>query len=126
MRQLNIILGFIAAVSALIFSVSPLYKIAYLPGVAAIVFGLVAFYFSKQQQRPRKTVQLILLLTLISLLLTTYKAIFTFSEPNDIEALEIKERDAIKDPKNPSKDSEINVLPMDDSESIIDTIEVED
>lgn len=126
MRRFFIILGFIAAIVALILSVSPLFKIAYLPGVAALIFGLVAFYFSKQQQRLRKTVQLILMLTLISLILTTYKTVFRTPKVDNIEELELKEEASKKESEKSLKNLEHDDLDMDYNEPIIDTTEVEE
>lgn len=94
MRRLFIILGFIASIMAVILSVTPLSKIAYIPAVAALVFGLVAFYYSRQKQYPKKSIQLIFLLTIISLTITTYKAVFTVIEVGNVEGLELKEKES--------------------------------
>lgn len=94
MRRLFIILGFIASIMAVILSVTPLSKIAYIPAVAALVFGLVAFYYSRQKQYPKKSIQLIFLLTIISLTITTYKAVFTVAEVGNVEGLELKEKES--------------------------------
>lgn len=94
MRRLYIILGFIASIMAVILSVTPLSKIAYIPAVAALVFGLVAFYYSRQKQYPKKSIQLIFLLTIISLSITTYKAVFTVVEVANVEGLELKEKES--------------------------------
>ncbi|MCK7590783.1 FUSC family protein [Subsaxibacter sp. CAU 1640] len=94
MRRLFIILGFIASILAVILSVTPLSKIAYIPALFALVFGLAAFYFSRQKQYPKKSIQLIFLLTIISLILTTYKAIFSVAEVGDLETLEQKEKES--------------------------------
>lgn len=79
---------------AVILSVTPLSKIAYIPAVAALVFGLVAFYYSRQKQYPKKSIQLIFLLTIISLSITTYKAVFTVVEVANVEGLELKEKES--------------------------------
>ena len=91
MRKTSIILGFIAAILAVILAVTPLSKLAYIPSVVALIFGLIAFYVSKQKQYPKKSIQLIFLLTLIALSLTTYKVIFSTVEVGDTEDLEQKE-----------------------------------
>jgi len=92
MKRLFIILGFITAVLAVILSVTPFSKIAYIPGIAAFVFGLLAFYLAKQNSK--KSIQLIFLLTIISLSLTTYKAIFNKAELGNTQTLEIKEKES--------------------------------
>lgn len=94
MRRLFIILGFITAILAVILSVTPLSKIAYIPAVVALIFGLIAFYFSRQKQYPKKSIQLIFLLTVISLTITTYKAVFTVVEVGNVEDLQLKEKES--------------------------------
>ncbi len=94
MRRTFIILGFIASIVAVALSVTPLSKIAYLPAVAALLFGMAAFYFSRQKQYPKKSIQLIFLLTIISLTITTYKAVFTVVEVGNVEGLELKEKES--------------------------------
>lgn len=99
MRRLFIILGFIAAILALILVVTPFSQIAYLPALAALIFGFVAFYISKRKQLPRKSVQLIIILTIIALILTTYKSIFNTTEVGDLEDMELKKDASMEDSK---------------------------
>lgn len=99
MKSLFIVLGFIAAVSALILAVTSLSPIAYIPAIAALILGFIAYYISKRKQSPKKTVLLIFLLTFISLVLTTYKAIFTTVEVGSLEELELKEEAPKEDSK---------------------------
>ena len=94
MRRLFIILGFIAAILAVLLSVTPLSKIAYIPAVVALIFGLIAFYFSKQKQVSKKSIQLIFLLTIISLTITTYKSVFGVVEVGNVEGLQLKEKES--------------------------------
>ena len=109
MRRLFIILGFIAAILTVILAVTPLSKLAFLPATAALLFGLVAFYISRKQNNPKKPIQIIFLLTIISLGITTYKAIFETTEVANIEDLEVKETESIEDSKD-----------------ILETLEIED
>ena len=99
MRRLFIILGFIGSVLALILAVTPLSQIAYLPALAALVFGFIGFYISKKKQFPKKSVYLIFLLTIISLVLITYKSVFNTNEVGNLEEFELKEEASIKDSK---------------------------
>lgn len=100
MRRLFIILGFIAAILTVILAVTPLSKLAFLPAVAALIFGLIAFYISRKQNNPKKSIQIIFLLTIISLGITTYKAVFETTEVANVEELEIKESESIEDSKD--------------------------
>lgn len=90
MKKLFIVLGFIAAVLALVLAVTPLSKIAYIPSVLALIFGILALYSSKGKSQSKKSIQLIFLMTIIALALTTYKAIFNKVEVGDTEQLEQK------------------------------------
>ncbi|MFC4721626.1 FUSC family protein [Geojedonia litorea] len=97
MRNLFVVLGFIASILAVILSVTPLFKIAYIPSIAALVFGLIAFYFAKQKQLPKKSIQLVFLLTIIAISLSTYKSVFTVAEVGDTEEMIQKESESEQD-----------------------------
>ncbi|MBU2940565.1 FUSC family protein [Lacinutrix sp. C3R15] len=94
MRKLFITLGIITAVIAVILSALPLFNVAIIPAIAALVFGFIAFYLSKKEKQSKKAVQLIFLLTIVSLCLTTYKSIFNKTEVGDTEALELRVQEA--------------------------------
>jgi len=124
MRRLFIILGFIAAIFTVILAVTPLSKLAFIPAIAALLFGLIAFYISKKENNPKKSIQIIFLLTIISLGITTYKSIFETTEVSDIEALEIKETESIEDSKDILETLEIDEIDMEGLEEI--ELEIED
>ena len=126
MRTLFIVLGLIAAGLAVILAVTPLSQIAYLPAVAALVFGFVAFYLSKHQQSPKKTVQLIFLLTMISLVLSTYKLIFNMAEVGNLEELELMQEASVEDSKEILEELDIDDLDMDTETSELDLLENQD
>ncbi|RIA09435.1 hypothetical protein OE09_1271 [Flavobacteriaceae bacterium MAR_2010_72] len=108
MRNVFVVLGFIASILAVILAVTPLFKIAYIPSIAALVFGLIAFYFAKQKQLPRKSIQLIFLLTIIALSLSTYKSVFTIAEVGNTEELIQKENESELDALEELEDIEID------------------
>ncbi|MBC3759595.1 FUSC family protein [Hyunsoonleella sp. SJ7] len=91
MRQLFTILALITSILAIILSVLPVSNLAIFPAVAALVFGLLAFYFSKKTGKVKKIIQFTFFLTIIALALTTYKSIFTKTEIGNTEALVEKE-----------------------------------
>lgn len=91
MKKLFLILGFITAILALVIAVTPLSKIAYIPSIAALIFGILALYTSKDKQQHKKSIQLIFLMTIIALVVTTYKAVYTTAEVGDTKQLEQKE-----------------------------------
>lgn len=126
MRQLFIVLGIIAAVLALVLAVTPLSQIAFLPALAALIFGGIAFYISKQKQLPKKSVQLIFLMTLISLVLTTYKAVFNSAEMGNTEELELKEEASVEDSKHILEELEIEDMDIEFDESNLDTTTTEE
>lgn len=94
MRRLLIVLGFITSTLSVVLSVTPLSKIAYIPAVVALIFGCIAFYLSRQKQYPKKSIQLIFMLTIIALSITTYKAVFEVVEVGNVEGLELKEKES--------------------------------
>ena len=91
MRKASIIFGIIFAVLAVILSVLPLYKFAFIPAILAFILGLVAFLKSKKEGQSTHVIQVVFLLTIIALGIATYKAIFTESKVGDTEQLEQRE-----------------------------------
>lgn len=126
MRQLFIVLGIIAAVLALILAVTPLSQIAYLPAIVALIFGGVAFYISKRLHSPKKTIQLIFILTVIALFLTTYKSIFNQAEVGDLDEFELKKEASIEDSKEILEGLEIDEMDFDIDTSELELLEPED
>jgi thiol:disulfide interchange protein len=94
MKKLVVVLGFISAILAVFLAVTPLSKIAYLPAVAALFFGIIALYISKEKQTSKKSIQLIFLLTIIALVVTTYKSVFNTVEVGNTEELIEKENES--------------------------------
>lgn len=99
MKKLIIILGFISAILAVILAVTPLSQMAFIPGIAALFLGIIGMYLSKQDSK--KSIQLMLLLTIIALTVTTYKSVYNTVEVGDTQELQDKEvesqEDAIKE-----------------------------
>lgn len=91
MKTLFVVLGFVASILSVILAVTPLFKLAFLPGITALVFGFVALYLSKQKQLSKKSIQLVFLLTIIALSVSSYKAIFNKVEVGNTEELIQKE-----------------------------------
>lgn len=108
MRAISVVLGFITAILAIILAVTPLFKIAFIPSILAFVFGLVTLYVSRQKQLPRKSIQLVLLLSLIALSLTTYKSIFIKVEVGNTEELIQKENESEQEAIETLEDIEID------------------
>ena len=101
MKKLFTILAITASILAIILSVLPVSNLAIIPAIAALIFGLVAFYLSKKSGQVKKIIQFTFLLTIIALAITVYKAIFTETEvasTKDLEATETKlEEEAIEE-----------------------------
>lgn len=88
MKTLLIILGYVAAVLSVVFSVTPLYKIAILTGSGALLFGLFVFLLNKQAgQGMGKSVKVLFAITLIALLISAYKTWFVAVEVGNTEDL---------------------------------------
>jgi membrane-bound ClpP family serine protease len=94
MKKLVIVLGFISAILAVILAVTPLFKIAFIPGVTALVFGILAIVILKANKDSKKSIQLIFLLTIIALVVTTYKSVFDTVEVGNTEELIEKENES--------------------------------
>jgi predicted PurR-regulated permease PerM len=94
MKTFFLVLGFIASILSLILAVTPLFKIAFIPCIAALVFALVALYISKQKQLPKKSIHLVILMTIIALTVTTYKTIFIKVEVGNTQELIQKENES--------------------------------
>jgi membrane-bound ClpP family serine protease len=108
MRTLFVVLGFIASILAVILAVTPLFKIAFIPSIVALVFALIALYVSRQKQLPKKSIQLVFLLTIIALSLTTYKSIFITVKVGDTEEQIQKENESEQEALETLEDIEID------------------
>ena len=113
MRKILIVLGLIAAVLALILAATPFSNTAYIPAITALVFGFIAFYIAKRDQSPKKTIQLIFLLTLLALVLTTYKVIFNPSVVEHVEKSELKEKTPVKDSEDRLEEVDVEHIETD-------------
>jgi len=91
MRTFLIILGFIAAIFTAILTATPLSNLAFFPAITAFVIALAIFFISKKQQKSKKVVQYIFLITVISLSISIYKSVFNKTEIGDVEELEQRE-----------------------------------
>ncbi|MBU3821550.1 FUSC family protein [Flavobacteriaceae bacterium XHP0103] len=101
MKQVFIILGLTAAIIATVFAILPISNLAIFPAIAAFIFGLIAFYLSKKTGSVKKIIQFTFLLTIVSLSVSIYKAIFIKAEVANTEELIQKEdeskQEAIKE-----------------------------
>ena len=91
MKKLFTILAIIASILAVILSVLPVSNLAIVPAIAALLFGLIAFYLSKKSGQVKKIIQFSFLLTIMALAITIYKAVFTETEVANTEILEATE-----------------------------------
>lgn len=107
MRKLFIILGLIAAIIAVVLAVLPLSNLAFIPAVAALIFGVIAFIQNKKVKASNITVNLIFLLTVISLGLATYKSVTTTQEVGDTQELEQRAQDSEKEAIDELEDLDI-------------------
>ncbi|MGR7813837.1 FUSC family protein [Lacinutrix undariae] len=127
MKKILIIIAFIAALLSVILAVTPLSNLALIPAIVAFLLGLIIYYISKKNNSPKKVVQYIFLLAIISISITIYKTIFTTTEIGDIEALEVREKESEEDSKDILEELDIDFeeLDIDTEELDIDTEELE-
>ena len=97
MKQLFIILGLISAIFAVILAVLPLSNFAFFPAIAGLLFGILAFLKERKENKPKHTIQLIFLLTIIALALATYKSITATTEVGNTEELEQRSEDSLEE-----------------------------
>ena len=91
MKKLFTILALIASVLAIILAVLPVSNLAILPAIAALIFGIAAYYFSKRTGHVKKIIQFTFLLTSIALVIAIYKAIFDTTVVTETKKLDAKE-----------------------------------
>lgn len=94
MRKIFTILATIASVFAIILAVLPISNLAIFPAIAALIFGVVAFYLSKQEGEIKKIIQFTLLLTIASFSIITYKAVFNTTEVGNTQEMVEKETES--------------------------------
>ena len=101
MKSVLLVLGYVAAVLSLVFSVTPLFKIAFITGAAALLFLLGSKYFAKDKNGFSLGMKILLGVLALSLLIATYKTIFVTAEVGDTETLmeteNQSEQDAIEE-----------------------------
>ncbi|WP_370476481.1 FUSC family protein [Tamlana flava] len=116
MKRLFTILAIIASVFAIILAVLPVSNFAVFPSIAALIFGLIAFYLSKKSGQVKKIIQFSFLLTIMALGITIYKAIFTEAKVADTEALEATEIKLEEEALDELEGIEIEEVEIDESE----------
>ena len=96
MRNFVKIIAFIAAILALVLAVTPLSNIALFPLLAAIVLAILLYFLSKKQDKSKKPVQYILLLSIVALGFMIYKSLFTETTVKEEaqEEMNIKEQES--------------------------------
>lgn len=112
MRRFIIILGIITAVIALVLSTTPLSKLAFIPAGIAILLGAIAYYLARKQNAQKKSVQLLFLMVIIAVGLTSYKAVFSKAEVGNIEELEKKEEASVEDSKEILEELDLEELDL--------------
>ncbi|TBV24776.1 FUSC family protein [Meridianimaribacter sp. CL38] len=124
MRKFLVILGFIAAVLAVVLAVTPLSNIALIPAIVAFILGLAIFYLSKKQNQSKKVVQYIFILTIVSIGITTYKSVFNEVEVGDTEELQERADESVEDSKEILEDLDIEEIDDIDMEEL-DGLEID-
>ncbi|MEC3908528.1 FUSC family protein [Tamlana sp. 2201CG12-4] len=101
MKKLFTVLTVVASILAIILAALPVSNLAIIPSITSLIFGLIAIYLSKKSGHIKKIITFSFLLTIMSLVLITYKAIFTITEvtnTEDLKATETKlEEEAIEE-----------------------------
>lgn len=106
MKLLFSILGLIAAILAVILAILPLEKIAIIPALGALFFGIIAWFLSKNDSK--KFLKFTFFITLIAIVIISYKSIFVGEaevtvDDKFIEQNEKSEEKAIEELENLSE-----------------------
>ena len=91
MKKAFTIFALIASALAIILAILPISNLAIIPSIAALIFGVIAFYVSKKTGEPKKIIQFALLLTVVALALSGYKAFFTTTKVANTDVIDAKE-----------------------------------
>ena len=107
-KKIIIILGFIAAVLAVILAVTPLSNLAVIPIIVAFLCGLLIVFISKKDKTRTKSIQYIFLMVIIALAITVYKSVYYTSEVGNTEQLEQRDEENLEDSKELLEDIDID------------------
>lgn len=107
-KKVVIIIGFIASILAVIIAVTPQYNLAVAPISVAFLCGLILLFISKKENKKTKTIQYIFIMVIISLSLTIYKTIFSETELDPEEPVEIGTEENLEASTKLLEDGEIN------------------
>ncbi|GAA4883552.1 hypothetical protein GCM10023311_02160 [Flaviramulus aquimarinus] len=116
MKKLFTTLAILASILAIILSVLPVSNLAVIPAIAALIFGLIAFYLSKKTGHIKKIIQFTFLLTIMALIIITYKAIFTETEVSSTKGLEATETKLEEEALEELEGLEIDEIEIDETE----------
>lgn len=123
-KKIVIILGFIAAVLAVILAVTPLSNLAVIPIIMAFICGLLIVFMSKKDKTKTKSIQYIFLMIIIALTLTIYKSVYYTSEVGNTEQLEQRDEENLEDSKELLEDIDIEELEEKEEENLEDSKEL--
>ena len=128
MKKIFTILAVITSAFTLLLAVLPISNLAIFPGIAALGFGLIAFYLSKKTGEVKKIIQFTFFLTISALSITTFKAYFVKTEVSNTDILDAQEtkfeEQAIEELEGLEIDDlDIDNIEIDNSETI--NIEIE-
>ena len=125
MRKLLIVLGFTTSLLAVIIALTPLSNFAFIPAVLAFLLGLSIFVVSKKQNKSKKVVQYIFLLTIITLGISIYKSVFHSIELGNTEELQERVKESEEDSKEILEELELDDMDLEIEESDLNIEEID-
>lgn len=114
MKKVFIILAVTASILAVVLSVLPVSNLAIFPAILALIFGIIAFYLSKKVGSVKKIIQFSLLLTIIALSISIYKAVFSTAELGETETLTKKETESKEEAIEELEELDLEELEVED------------
>ncbi|OMP29894.1 FUSC family protein [Mangrovimonas sp. DI 80] len=125
MRKVLIILGFITSLLAVILALTPLSNLAFIPAILAFLLGLSIFFVSKKQNKSKKVVQYIFLLTIITLGISIYKSVFHTVEVGNTEELQERAKESEENSKEILEELDIDEEDLEIEDIDLDTEEID-
>ncbi|WP_197276115.1 FUSC family protein [Mangrovimonas sp. TPBH4] len=125
MRKVLIVLGFITSLLAVILALTPLSNLAFIPAILAFLLGLSIFVVSKKQNKSKKVLQYIFLLTIITLGLSIYKSVFHTIEVGNTEELQERAKESEENSKEILEELDIDEEDLEIEDIDLDTEDIE-
>lgn len=87
------VLATLGAILGILFSFLPIYELAIFPATIGLVLGLIAYFSAKKQQLSFSFSRIVVILSLIAILISVSKQLFTNNEINEETQKELQQKE---------------------------------